>query len=186
VFAADEIGGCGACSARSCGEHAANCSIDGVRFCRSHLAPLADKGGDLACETHRERCYIDGQLYSLGSAQPCGICAEVTCREHMRMCSHCARAVCLKDIEAKSSRCTTCRRLSESDDIPVEAMAAAIVANGGLPPKAKSWNVARDRTAVVVDVDLGWSRHLVFTVRHGEDEPATVVSHSLLGSKRSR
>jgi len=65
-------------------------------------------------------------------------------------------------------------------------MAAAIMANGGLPPKAKSWNMARDKTGIVVDVDLGWSRHLVFTVRHGEEQPTTVVSHSLLGSKRSR
>jgi hypothetical protein len=186
VFAVDEIGGCAACSAQSCSEHGGNCSVDGARFCRSHLVPLADKDGVPACESHRERCYIDGQSYSLGSAQTCGICAEVTCREHRRMCGHCGRAVCFKDIDAKSNRCATCKRLNESDDIPVEAMAAAIVANGGLPPKAKSWNMARDKTAVVVDVDLGWSRHLVFTVRHGEDEPSTVVSHSLLGSKRSR
>jgi hypothetical protein len=185
VFATDEVGGCGACLAVTCHEHAANCSIDGARYCRSHLAPLVDKGSAPACERHRSRCYIDGQSYSLGTAESCSICTETTCKEHLRSCAHCARSVCFKDFEMRSGRCSTCRRLGETD-IPVEMMAAAIAANGGISPKAKTWNVARDKTSTVVDVDLGWSRHLVFTVRHGEEEPATVVQHSLLSSKRSK
>jgi hypothetical protein len=65
-------------------------------------------------------------------------------------------------------------------------MAAALAANGGLPVKAKSWRAARDKTATVVDVDLGWSKHLVFSVRHGQSDPETVVTHSLFGSKRQK
>lgn len=185
VFAADEVGACAACSAISCPDHAAICSVDGARYCRSHLAPLADKGGAAACETHRSSCYVDGQSYSLGATQPCGICSQTTCKEHLRSCGYCARSICFKEFEMKGSRCSTCGRLGETD-VPVEMMAAAIAANGGIPPKAKSWSVARDKTATVVDVDLGWSRHLVFTVRHGEEGPTTVVSHSLLGSKQNR
>jgi len=38
----------------------------------------------------------------------------------------------------------------------------------------------------VVEVDLGLRRKTVFTLRHGEHVPDSVVKHSLLGSKRRR
>jgi hypothetical protein len=36
----------------------------------------------------------------------------------------------------------------------------------------------------VVEIDLGFSRKAVFTLRHGTTVPESVVKHSLLGSKR--
>jgi hypothetical protein len=38
----------------------------------------------------------------------------------------------------------------------------------------------------VVELELGWTRKLVFGVLHGETAPATVVQHSALGHKRVR
>jgi hypothetical protein len=44
--------------------------------------------------------------------------------------------------------------------------------------------MARDRSHIVLELDLGLTRKTVFTVRHGSTVPESVVKHSLLGSKR--
>jgi hypothetical protein len=46
--------------------------------------------------------------------------------------------------------------------------------------------MARDETHVVVELDLGWSRKAVFTLRPGDAVPESVVHHSLVGSKRRK
>jgi len=46
--------------------------------------------------------------------------------------------------------------------------------------------MARDRSHLVVELDLGLTRKAVFTLRHGESAPDSVVKHSLLGSKRRK
>ena len=59
--------------------------------------------------------------------------------------------------------------------------AAATVVDGGRP---KSWRVARDATHRVVELEMGWTRRIVFSVRHGSERPESVIRHSLLGSRR--
>lgn len=80
----------------------------------------------------------------------------------------------------------TCGKLEEIADPPDDLIQAALAANGGEPPKVKAWRAARDASGTVVDLDLGWTRRLVFTVPHGEVKPKTVVQHSVLGAKRLR
>jgi hypothetical protein len=46
--------------------------------------------------------------------------------------------------------------------------------------------MARDQTHVVVELDLGWSRRAVLTLRPGDAAPESVVRHSLVGSKRRK
>jgi len=61
-------------------------------------------------------------------------------------------------------------------ELLAELLEAATIANGGSPPTAKTWRSAKDHACTVVDIDLGWSRHLVFTVEHGHFAPHTVMT----------
>jgi hypothetical protein len=99
-------------------------------------------------------------------------------------CTNCARHVCARDIE--SGKCATCGRLAETGDPANDLIEASLIANGGEPPKAKSWKVAQDASGKVAELDLGWTRRLVFSVLHGDVKPRTVVQHSLVGTKRMR
>jgi hypothetical protein len=65
-----------------------------------------------------------------------------------------------------------------SDDIL--AASHGVVAEGA---RVKAWKTARDARHVVVEVDLGWRRRVVFAVRHGLRKAETGQSHSLLGSR---
>jgi hypothetical protein len=127
---------------------------------------------------------LDQQNYSLGAVLACPVCGRGTCRDHFALCGYCARPVCVADFERTSGRCTTCRRLSAPHAPLSQLLGAAAAANGGSPPSAKSWRSATDAAGMVIDVDLGWSRHLVFTIEHGRSGPHTVMTHNLLGSRR--
>jgi len=81
-------------------------------------------------------------------------------------------------------KCVTCRRLVEVADPADDLIQAALAANGGEPPRVKTWRTARDASGTVAELDLGWTRRLVFTLAHGELKPKTVVQHSMLGAKR--
>jgi hypothetical protein len=71
-------------------------------------------------------------------------------------------------------------------DPPDEVVTAARAVTGRAPRPARAWRMARDQTHLVVELDLGWSRRAVFTVRHGDTVPESVVTHSLVGSKRRK
>jgi hypothetical protein len=110
----------------------------------------------------------------------------MTCREHLGLCRYCARPVCTRDIEPHEGQCATCRRLVPVHEVPSDILAAGAIANGGPPLQSRGWRIGRDSAYFVVDVDLGRSRHLVFTVPTGAAEPYTVMTYHLLGSKRVR
>src|SRR6266550_2081716 len=69
---------------------------------------------------------------------------------------------------------------------PETVVTAARAVTGGGPKASRAWRMARDRSHLVVEVDLGFRRKAVFTLRHGETVPDGVVKHSLLGSKRRK
>src|SRR6266704_463091 len=94
-------------------------------------------------------------------------------------------ATCTADLSRESRRCVTCAQLAAVTDPPDAVVTAALAATGG-EPKSRRWRVARDRSHLVVEVDLGLRRKVVVTVRHGDDAPDSVVKHSLLGSKRRK
>ncbi|HEU5169433.1 MAG TPA: hypothetical protein VFU46_02785 [Gemmatimonadales bacterium] len=186
VLATDEVAACATCGARVCEKHGGACESEVFkpRHCARHLVGLADRGGAMACERHRTMCHVDGAAFSLEGTKACAVCGKATCEGHRRACPWCGRPVCTRDIEAQ--RCVTCGKLAETADPADELVQAAIAANGGEPPKAKAWKTARDASGTVVELDLGWTRRLVFGVPHGEAAPATVVQHSMLGSKPVR
>ena len=96
--------------------------------------------------------------------------------------------MCAADLGQPSRRCATCARLAAVSDPPESIVTAALAATGrrSAPRSPRRWRMARDRGHQVVELDLGWKQKAVFTVRHGEDVPDTVVKHSLLGSKRRK
>jgi hypothetical protein len=55
-------------------------------------------------------------------------------------------------------------------------------ATGSGPKSSRPWRMARDHSHVVVELDLGLKT--VFTLRHGETVPDSVVKHALLGSEQ--
>jgi len=184
ILASDEVAPCASCGKVICEAHGGVCDADGARHCISHLASLADRPGRTACEPHRTTCHIDAVSFSMTGTKPCPVCDKATCEAHRASCGYCARQVCARDIAG--GKCVTCGKLEIVADPADDLIQAALAANGGEPPKAKSWRTARDASGSVVELDLGWTRRLVFTVPHGEVKPRTVVTHSLVGSRRVR
>ena len=184
VLAADEVAACASCGRVICAEHGGECEADGARHCTTHLTALADRPGRTGCEKHRTTCHVDGVTFSVTGTRPCPVCGRPTCGAHRAGCAYCARQVCIRDTEG--GRCLTCRRLEDVPDPADDLIQASLAANGGEPPSAKAWRTAQDASGTVVELDLGWTRRLVFTVPHGETKPRTVLHHSVLGAKRVR
>jgi hypothetical protein len=183
-MASDEVTACAKCSRGVCDKHGGKCDADGATLCVAHLAKLADKPGALACEAHRTVCHVDAVTFSVTGTQQCPVCGKAACLSHRVACGYCARQVCVRDVE--QGRCRTCLALQPSTDPPEELLQAALTANGGEPIQSKSWRTSRDTTSTVVELDLGWTRRLVFSVANGDAKPRTVVRHSMLGSSRKR
>jgi len=80
--------------------------------------------------------------------------------------------------------CSTCRRLAPAADPSDEVLTATRLVRERLAARPKEWRVSRDASHLVIEMDLGWTRRLVVSARHGSDRPELVMSHSLLGSKR--
>jgi hypothetical protein len=186
VLATDEVLACATCGQQVCHRHSATCNEETVDFrhCQRHMAPLADRAGAPVCEKHRTICHVDGLTYSLTGAKACEVCGKPACEKHRMACRWCGRFVCTKDIY--QGKCRTCAKLARTADPADELVQAAVAANDDEPPKAKSWKTSRDASGTVVELELGWTRKLVFAVPHGETAPSTVVQHSALGTKRVR
>jgi hypothetical protein len=186
IFVSDEIVSCASCGKAVCGEHSGVCRVDGERHCTTHLARMHDSGIDLGCEEHRSVCHVDHRSYTLTGTTPCPACGRLTCTEHYRTCKSCGRGICFSELSLTNPPCSTCRHLNAVVDPSDRLIAAAIAANHGEPLKGKTWRKATDDTHDVVEIDLGWSRRLVFAVRHSDTTPEFVMRHSLLGSSRVR
>ena len=184
IFASDEVTKCATCGASVCLTHGDTCAGDRLVHCRTHLQPLLDTRDEVGCPKHRSQCHVDGRTYSIAGTNPCPVCGGLTCREHLRACKNCGRLVCQVDRRESSGLCVTCGSLTRLDEPTDALLAAALVANAGEPPRAKAWASARDASHIVVQMDLGWTRRLVMSVRHGDTRPDTVVRHSLLGSSK--
>jgi len=186
MFASDEVAACASCGKLVCAGHSAECVADKLRHCVTHLEPLVDANGSYGCAEHRKQCHVDGRAFSLEGVSECPICGEGACAAHRAACAYCGRRVCTTDLSRESRRCATCAQLAAVNDPPDAVVTAARAATGGEPKASRSWRMARDRSHLVVEVDLGLRRKAVFTVRHGDTVPDSVVKHSLLGSKRRK
>jgi len=187
LFATDEVGACASCGKLVCAGHSAECVEDGLRHCVTHLEVLHDATGSYGCVEHRKQCHVDRQPFSLKGVEECPVCGRDACALHRAACGYCGRQVCTADLERQSRRCATCVQLAAIADPPEEVVTAARAVTGGRGPKAsRAWRMARDRSHLVVELDLGLRRKAVFTLRHGDSAPDSVVRHSLLGSKRRK
>jgi hypothetical protein len=184
VLATDELSGCGTCGRRICSDHGKTCAVDGLVHCMSHLKPAASERQTLLCETHRAECHVDGRVHRLEQVSSCPVCSFSVCESHVSECGHCGRTACASDVI--SGRCRTCARLATNWEPDDELMACAIVANGGEAIGKGTWRTARDSQHTVVEIERGWTRRLVFAVRHGDTSPDTIFRHSALGARREK
>jgi len=183
----DEVTQCASCGKSVCTAHQAVCVVDGQVHCSQHLR-RTDTSRRLVCARHRAGCVEEAMaLFASDEVEECPVCGKDACAGHRAACGYCGRQVCTADLEQRFRRCATCAQLAAIADPPEEVITAARAVTGGGGPKAsRAWRMARDRSHLVVELDLGLRRKAVFTVRHGESVPASVVKYSLLGSKRRK
>ena len=182
----DEVTECASCGRSVCTAHQAVCVVDGQVHCSQHLR-RTDTSRRPVCARHRAACVVEAMtLFASDEVEACPVCGKDACVRHRAACGHCGRQVCTADLEQKSRRCATCAQLAAIVDPPEEVITAARVVTGGGGRPSRAWRMARDRSHLVVELDLGLRRKAVFTLRHGETTPDSVVKHSLLGSQRRR
>ena len=183
----DEVTECASCGKSVCTAHQAVCVVDGKVQCSQHLR-RTDKSRRLVCRQHRAACVEEAMtLFASDEVEECPVCSKHACAQHRAACAYCGRQVCTADWQQQSRRCATCAQLAAIADPPEEVVTAArAVTGGGGPKPSRAWRMARDRSHLVVELDLGLRRKAVFTLRHGESVPDSVVKHSLLGSKRRK
>ena len=184
VYASDELALCATCGKYACSVHSAECLEDNRPHCFTHLQPLLDTNGAYACEAHRRICHLDRQAFSLAGAAQCPVCGRDACARHRTECGYCGRSVCIADLAQQPRRCTTCRHLAATTEPPGEVVAAAPAATGHESRSPRAWRMARDRTHLVVELDLGSNGRTVFALRHGGTAPESVVNHSPQSKRR--
>jgi hypothetical protein len=184
IVGPDEVARCATCGRDVCERHQAQCAVDNKVHCSRHLR-RTDRSRRLVCEHDRAACAQEpNAIFAVDEVQPCPACTRLSCATHMRRCLNCYRTVCSAEYRAADSRnCSTCAKLEPVSDPPDALISAAVALRGADGPKAKSWKVSRDATHMVVELDFGWTRRLVFTVPHGDDRASSAVSHSMLGSR---
>jgi hypothetical protein len=184
----DEVTQCASCSKSVCTAHQAVCVVDGQVHCSRHLH-RTDASRRLVCGEHRAACGEEpAAIFAADEVEACPVCGKDACAQHRAACGNCGRQVCTTDLAQQSPprRCATCTQLAAIADPPQEVVTAArgLTGRSGAPKASRAWRMARDRSHVVVELDLGWRRRTVFTLRHGDTVPESVVTHSLAGSKR--
>ena len=182
----DEVAQCASCGKSVCTAHQAVCAVDGQAHCAPHLR-RTDKSQRLVCARHRAGCaHEPGALFAVDEVGTCPICARGACQSHRAACEHCGRRVCTADLSVESRRCATCAQLAAVSDLPHAVVAAVLAATGSGPKPSRRWRMARDRSHLVVELDLGWRQTAVVTLRQGDNVPDGVVKHSPLRLKRRK
>ncbi|HVH08616.1 MAG TPA: hypothetical protein VM736_02370, partial [Gemmatimonadales bacterium] len=185
---------CASCAKAVCTTHQGVCEVDGLVHCSQHLR-RTDTSRRTVCARHVATCAQEPAVtFASDEVAPCPVCGKAVCTRHRAPCEYCGRLVCTADLASVAPgrgrrpglRCSTCTHLAAVRDPPDALISAALTATSGRPKPPRVWRMARDRTHVVVEVDLGLTRTTVFTVRHGQSVPDSIVNHSLLGSKRRR
>lgn len=181
ILASDEVTACGSCGRSVCANHTHECAEDGQRYCHEHSFMLRGEPGKFACEAHAKICHLDRAAYRLDKVALCPACGRWACTTHRRACSWCGRSVCLADFNGPRGRCSTCLSLATAAEPPAALVAIAAELLSGATPSR--WKTARDAEHTVVEVDAGWKRRLVFSVRHGQTVSSGGKTHTLVGSK---
>ena len=173
----DEVAPCATCGKSVCTAHQAVCAVDGQVHCSPHLRRV-DRSRRLVCARHRGACAEEAAaLFASDELAACPICGRGICELHRVACAYCGRSVCNAELDAESRRCVTCVQLAAVSDPPEAVVTAALAAAGGEPQASRRWRMARDKSHVVVEVDLGRKRTAVVTLRHDDHGPDGVVHH---------
>ena len=177
----DEVAPCASCGKSVCTAHQAVCAVDEQVHCSLHLRRV-DRSRRLVCARHRAACAEEpAALFASDEVAACPICGRTTCELHRATCDHCGRVVCSAELGGESQRCATCTQLAVVSEPPEAVVSAALAAEGsgaaGKPQTARRWRMARDRSHVVVEVDLGNARTAVVTLRPEDNVPDRVVHH---------
>jgi len=174
----DEVTPCASCGKSVCTAHQAVCAVDEQVHCSPHLR-RADRSRRLVCARHRAACAEEpAALFASNEVAACPICGRSTCELHRAACGYCGRRVCTADLSAESHRCATCAELAAVSDPPEAVVTAALAAAGGAPQASRRWRMARDKSHLVVEVDLGRKRTAVVTLRHQDNVADGVVHHT--------
>jgi len=182
----DEVTECASCGKSVCTAHQAVCAVDGQVHCSQHLR-RTDTSRRLVCERHRAACVEEAMaLFASDEVERCPVCGKDACAAHHAACGYCGRRVCTADLGQQSRRCVTCGQLAAVAELPDDVVTAARAVTRSAPRRSRAWRMARDRSHLVVEIDLGLRRRAVFTIRHGQSVPDSVVKHSMLGSKQRR
>src|SRR6059058_5137485 len=173
----DEVAPCATCGKSVCTAHQAECAVDGQVHCSPHLRRV-DRSRRLVCARHRGACGEEAAaLFASDELAACPTCGRGICELHRVACAYCGRSVCNAELDAESRRCVTCVQLAAVSDPPEAVVTAALAAAGGEPQASRRWRMARDKSHVVVEVDLGRKRTAVVTLRHDDHGPDGVVHH---------
>ncbi|HVH68346.1 MAG TPA: hypothetical protein VM716_10795 [Gemmatimonadales bacterium] len=187
----DEVTECASCGKPVCTVHQAVCVVDGRAHCSPHLR-RSGQSQRLVCARHMAECaHEPAAVFAADEVEECPICGKDACARHQAVCGYCGRRVCTTDFgppepAGKLRRCATCAQLAAVKDPPEAVVAAVLKATGGARRTSRRWRMARDRSHLVLELDLGLTRKTVVTVRHGSSVPESVVRHSLLRSKWRR
>ena len=174
----DEVAPCSSCGKSVCTAHQAVCAVDEQVHCSLHLR-RADRSRRLVCARHRAACAEEpAALLASDEVAVCPVCGRGTCELHRAACGYCGRSVCTADVGAESHRCATCEGLVAVSDPPEAVVTAALAAVGGAPQASRRWRMARDKSHVVVEVDLGRTRKAVVALRLADNVPDGVVHHT--------
>ncbi|HEY3220674.1 MAG TPA: hypothetical protein VGJ80_08080, partial [Gemmatimonadales bacterium] len=182
----DEVTQCASCNKSVCTVHQAVCMVDEQVHCSRHLH-RTDASRRQVCGDHRASCAQEpAAIFASDEVAGCPVCGKDVCAQHRAVCAYCERQVCTADLAQPSRQCATCAQLVAVADPPDEVVTAARAVTGRAPKASRAWRIARDRSHFVVELDLGFTRKTVFTLRHGDTVPDRIVRHSVLGSKRRR
>jgi hypothetical protein len=185
----DEVTECATCGKSVCTAHQAVCAIDAQVHCSKHLR-RTDASRRLVCAEHRAACaYDEAEIFAPDEVEECPVCGKKACAGHRAACGYCGRHVCtadLRSVDMQPRRCVTCMQLAVVSAPPEAVLAAAQRITNGQPRSSRRWRMARDRSHLVLELDLGLTRKTVFTLRHGSEAPDSVVKHSLMGSKQRK
>jgi hypothetical protein len=190
----DEVMQCATCDKSVCTAHQAVCVVcpaDNQVHCSQHLR-RTDQSERLVCARHVAVCALESAaVFAADEVAACPICAKAVCARHRAACGYCGRQVCTADLgpldaTKKWRRCSTCAQLAAVSAPPDAAVTAVLRAAGAEAKSSRRWRMARDRSHLVLELDLGLTRKTVFALRHGSDVPDSVVKHSLLSGIRKK
>ncbi|HEV2751856.1 MAG TPA: hypothetical protein VGV12_15145, partial [Gemmatimonadales bacterium] len=191
----DEVTQCATCDKSVCSSHQAvcvACPADNQVHCSQHLR-RTEQSGRLVCARHLAACTREpAAVFATDEVLACPICGKDACARHRAACGYCGRQVCTADLGpidprgGQSRRCSTCAQLAAVKDLPDAVVTAALKATGGERKSSRRWRMARDRSHMVLELDLGLTRKTVFTVRHGSTAPESVVKHSLISGMQKK